>query len=80
MTKKESPLNKAVAAQLRAEKAINGATLDQLVERTGFAKSAISNYLAGSRPISVDTLDLLASALGTSAPEILIAAAERLNK
>lgn len=80
MTKELGRLSQAVAAQLRAERAIKGMTLDELVDATGISKSAISNYLGAQRALPLETLDVIARALGTGVMEIVGSATERLEQ
>lgn len=65
---------KAVAAELRAERARKGITLGQLVEETGIAQSTVQRYLNGKRDIPVPALMDLCRALGVSAGSIFDAA------
>lgn len=80
MTKELGRLSHAVAAQLRAERAIKGMTLDELVEATGISKSALSNYLGAQRVLPLNTLDIIAQALGTDVMEIVSSATQRMKQ
>lgn len=57
-------MNSAVAAVLRAEIAATGMTQSELEQRSGIPIVSLQRYLAGKRPISVETLDAVAGALG----------------
>lgn len=71
--------NKAVAAELRAERARKGITLGQLVEETGIALSTVQRYLNGKRDIPISALTDLCRALGVSAGAIFDAAEKALE-
>ena len=45
-------LVRAFAAQLRAERAVSGMTLDALAEAAGVSRRALVNYLDGTRTAS----------------------------
>jgi transcriptional regulator with XRE-family HTH domain len=83
MTPIEGPdagLNAAVAAELRAERAAQNLTVQELAERSAVPYASLRRYLAAERHIDVATLETLAKALGTSTPDLVWAATERLNR
>jgi len=83
MTPIEGPdggLNAAVAAELRAERAAQSLTVQQLSERADVPYASLRRYLAAERHIDVSTLDALAKALGTTPVDLVMAAAERLSR
>lgn len=73
-------LNGAVAAELRAEKAAQNLTNQDLAERSGIPVVSVQRYLAPKRAIDVEVLEQLAEALGKTATEIVIAAEQRLGR
>ena len=73
-----APMNAAVAATLRAERGVLGLSLDDLEERTSIPKVSIQRYLAGTRPLTIDTLYVLAGALGMSLQQAIAEAQRRL--
>jgi transcriptional regulator with XRE-family HTH domain len=58
--------NSAVAAELRAQRARVGITVDQVVSSTGLAKSTVLNYLHARRDIPLPALADICQALGTT--------------
>lgn len=60
-----------VGRHLRARRKAAGLTLDDLRDRTGIAPSRLSLYENGRREPRLSQLDSLATALGTSVPELL---------
>lgn len=73
-----APMNAAVAATLRAERVVLGLSHADLEERTGIPKVSIQRYLAGTRPLTIDTLYVLAAALGMSLEQAIGEAQRRL--
>lgn len=73
-------LNAAVAAQLRAERAALGWTIDELAQRADIPAISVRRYLKGERQIDVSVLYALASALGLTAGQVVEAAQERLDR
>lgn len=71
--------NTAVAAQLRAERAVARTTIDELVTSTGISKSSILRYLNGDRDITLNTVSAIATALGVAPLSVLAAAESRLE-
>lgn len=80
VTTHKSGLNGAVAAELRGEMSAQRLTQTDLSARSGVPVVSIQRYLAATRPIDVEVLDRLAHALGTSAHEVMLAAAQRLAR
>lgn len=66
---------KAVAAELRAERARKGTTLAQLVEGSGIAQSSIQRYFKGTRDIPVSALVEICRVLDIS-PRLIFERAE----
>lgn len=71
-------MNAAVAATLRAERVVLGLSHTELEARTGIPKVSIQRYLAGTRPLTIDTLNTLAAALGMSLEQAIGEAQRRL--
>ncbi len=73
-------LVRAFAAQLRAERAVSGMTLDALAEAAGVSRRALVNYLDGTRTASMGlaAMTAIASALGTDPATLWRRAAERV--
>lgn len=83
MTPIEAPeggLNAAVAAELRAERAAQNLTVQQLAERSDVPYPSVRRYLAAERHIDVSVLHALATALGATSGELISAAEERLSR
>ncbi len=83
MTPIEAPeggLNAAVAAELRAERAAQNLTVQQLAERSEVPYPSLRRYLAAERHIDVSVLHALANALGTTSGELISAAEERMRR
>ena len=73
-------LNAAVAAELRAERVALGMTLDALASASGISKVSVQRYLRPTRYIDMETLDLLAGAMGVHPETIMDRAVERLGR
>jgi len=71
---------KAVAAELRAERARQQVTVASLVERTGISKSAVLHYLNAHRIMPVGALAALSQALGVKASTIAARAEAALEE
>jgi transcriptional regulator with XRE-family HTH domain len=83
MTPIEAPdagLNAAVAAELRAERAAQNLTVQELAVRSDVPYASLRRYLSAERNIDIATLHALSGALGTTAAEIVAAATERLSR
>lgn len=78
-TDPEHPHNQAVAAELRAELARSKKKLIQVANETGIQYQALGRYLNGGRPIRVAALVLIATALDTTASQILDRAQDALK-
>lgn len=76
----EAGLNAAVAAELRAERAAQDLTVQELADMAGIPFGSLRRYLAAERNIDVATLAALAAALGTTSGEIVAAAEERMAR
>lgn len=70
-------LNGAVAAELRAERAAQNMTLQQLAEAADVPFPSLRRYLAGERHIDVSVLEAVAAALSLDAFEIVRRAGAR---
>jgi len=70
----------ALAAQLRAERAAAGLTIDQLSEASGVPKQTLMRYLKGTRDIPMSTFYALAEGLGLPAETILARAEGRYRQ
>lgn len=73
-------LNGALAAAMRAERAANGLTLDQVADRSGIPLVSVQRYMAGKRAIDVAALAALADALDLTPRELIEAAEGRLAR
>ena len=70
---------RALAAELRAERARIKKSIARVVEDTGLSKSAVLNYLNGKRDIPLTALAKLCAALDITPPELARRAEARLN-
>lgn len=73
-------LNGAVAAELRAEKAAQNLTNQDIADSSGIPVVSVQRYLAPTREIDVTVLGRLAVALGKTAAEVVEAAEVRLAR
>ena len=71
-------VNQAVAAELRAQRARVGVTIDELVTATGLSKTSVLNYLNGKRAIPMPAFAELCQALNVDQVEIFRAAQKAL--
>lgn len=76
----ETGLNAAVAAELRAERAAQNLTVQELAARSEVPYASLRRYLAAERNIDVATLYALAGALDTTPAELVAAASERMSR
>lgn len=76
----ESGLNAAVAAELRAERAAQDLTMQELATAAGVPFGSLRRYLAAERNIDVATLAALAAALGTTSADLVSAAEARVAR
>jgi transcriptional regulator with XRE-family HTH domain len=76
----EAGLNAAVAAELRAERAAQNLTVQQLSELADVPYASLRRYLAAERYIDVAVLHALATALKTSSTALIASAEERLSR
>ena len=70
---------RALAAQLRAEKAASGLTQDQIAESVGLSKMTIRRYLGGERPVDIPHFVELANTFGLSLDELIRRSKERIE-
>ena len=73
-------LNGAVAAELRAEKAAQNLTNQDLADRSGIPIVSVQRYLVPKRAIDLVVLEQLAAAVGKTPAEIVEAAERRLAR
>lgn len=73
-------LNGAVAAVLRGERAASGMTLEQVAAKAGIPVVTVQRLLAAKRAIDVAAIEALADALGTTPPDVVAAAKDRLAR
>ncbi|WP_082628257.1 helix-turn-helix domain-containing protein [Actinobaculum massiliense] len=75
----QSGLNGAVAAELRAEKAIQQTTFDDLAHQTGISKRTLIRILNADRIITTAYLESLCTALGITPIDIIARATKRMG-
>lgn len=73
-------MNAAVAAELRAERAAQEVTLDDLTERVSLSRNTTWRLLNAERLISIEALVEIADALGVSVLDIVERAEKRLAR
>lgn len=73
-------LNAAVAAELRAERAAQRVTLQELADESSVPLMSVRRYLNADRHIDIATLNALAIALGTTAVEVVESAQVRMAR
>lgn len=76
--RKESDLSLAVAAQLRAERAIANMTVDELAKRSGVSKNSLLAVLNGKRTADVVQVERICRALGVRMIDLFVRAEARL--
>lgn len=76
MTEYADLFNAAVAAELRAERARKGITINALADNSGLAKSSVQRYLSGERDIPVPSLIDLCKVLSVD-PRVIFERAEQ---
>ena len=74
MTEYGDQFAKAIAEELRAQKARTGKTNDEIAEAVGVSPVTVLRYLRGQRQIPIDVFGDLCKALGVSAASITTAA------
>jgi transcriptional regulator with XRE-family HTH domain len=75
----KSPLNLALAAELRAERVAINMTIEELRERAGITKPTMLRILSGSRDINVTQLAKLAQAMNITAEDLFRRAVDRMG-
>ena len=71
------PATAYVAGELRAERARQGLTIDELAERSGVAKTTVNLALKGDTALAVEVLIPLCAALRIDLGQLLNEAARR---
>lgn len=72
-------IQSAIADMLRAERAIQELTMDDMAERTGMPKITLHRYMKGQRDIPLKALATICKALGVPMVEIIDRAEQRLE-
>lgn len=67
----QRPLSQRVAATVRAEMARLGVSQHDLANALGVTQQAVSLKIKGSRPMTIDELDIVAPLLGMTVVELL---------
>ncbi|MCI1831510.1 MAG: helix-turn-helix domain-containing protein [Bifidobacterium sp.] len=80
MTEYGDQFAKAIAEELRAQKARTGKTNDELAEAVGVSAVTILRYLRGQRQIPIDVFGDLCKALEISAADITATAFAKAQK
>lgn len=75
-----TPRIKALAAELRAEKAAKELTYDEIAERSNMQKMTVHRYMSGSRDIPMGKLLAMCEALGVSLPVLIERAEQRFRQ
>jgi transcriptional regulator with XRE-family HTH domain len=75
----KSPMNQAVAAEIRAERGAQRMTVKQLALASGMVESTLNRALAGERDINVTQLTKIAAALGTTPDALMTRAVDRMG-
>lgn len=74
------PLTLEIAAILRAARARQRVTTEELAEATGISRAQVGKQLGGAKPINLDELDLICHALGLNVVEVLAEADRALGR
>jgi transcriptional regulator with XRE-family HTH domain len=77
--RKVTPLSLALAAQLKAERAYAGITVEELQKRSRIAKNTLAAILNGTKPADVSQLSSLCDALGVGMAELFARTEERMR-
>ena len=72
-------IQSAIADMLRAERAIQELTMDELAERAKMPKITLHRYMKGQRDIPLKALATICKALGVPMGEIIERAEHRLE-
>jgi len=65
-----STVAEVISGEIRAELARQGITQSQLAQRLGWAQTTVSRKLLGQRPLEVDDVEAIATALGVSVQDL----------
>lgn len=79
VAEKHTRYAEAVATELRAERAVQQITLNELAERTEINKGTLHKYLSGQRVLPISTLYAICEGLGVDALEIGARAQKRMQ-
>jgi len=67
----DAPLKKVVSARIKALRLEQGLTQEKLCERAEISVDAVNRIETGTRVPTIDTLEKVAAALGTSVTDLL---------
>lgn len=73
-------LEAAVAGELRAALGRQGRSRRWLAERSGLPLTSVARWVRGDATVGLDELDVLARALGTTAPRLVLEAARAMAR
>lgn len=79
-SRERSPLSEAIAATVRAERAVKGWTQQELARNSGVSYGSVRRIEDGSRPADVGQADRLARSFGMTLTELLRLAEQRLRR
>lgn len=78
--RKRSAISDAIAATIRAERAVAGITKEDMAERSGISRSSYYRLETGDRPADVSQLAAIAATLGMPMHEVVRLAEERMAR
>lgn len=79
MNTEETPLERAVIREIRAEMAANEWTQAQLAEKVGVGREAMNRYLKGRAAMPFPIVLEISRAFGLSQTELIVRAENRLR-
>lgn len=79
-SRERSPLSAAIAATVRAERAAQGWTQQELARQSGVSYGSVRRIEDGSRAADIAQADRLARAFGVTLTELLHMAEQRLQR
>lgn len=79
-TRAPSDWSRAVAAQIRAERAATGLTQAQVIERSEMARTTYLRVEDGTRPVDMTQIEAISRALGISVTTLVARAEQRAEQ
>ena len=71
LRKPSSPLTATLAANIRAFRATNGLSQEEFADMCGLHRTYVGSVERGERNVTLSTLEVVASVIGVSVPQLL---------